>query len=86
MKVHELKIWHKYCIQIVLGYKTFEIRKNDRNYQVGDILHLKETNDDTDEYTGFEMFVIVKYIHEGLGLQEGYICMAFKTVEIKQSN
>ena len=83
MKVHELKIKHMYCINVVNHLKTFEIRKNDRDFKVDDILHLKETHDCSDIYTGFEMFVKVVYIHEGLGLQDGYVCMTIKEVLIR---
>lgn len=38
MKLHELKIKHEYLVDITLGLKTFEIRKNDRDYQVGDLI------------------------------------------------
>ena len=84
MKVHELKIKHEYCIQIVVGAKSFEIRKNDRNFQSGDILHLKEIDDETGEYTGFELFVKVNHLHSGLGMQEGYVCMSIKKVRIEE--
>lgn len=38
---HVLKILPEYFEAVALGKKPFEIRKNDRNYQVGDqvILH-----------------------------------------------
>lgn len=78
MKVHELKILHKYCIALVTKEKSFEIRKNDRDFRVGDILHLKEIEDESKEYTGFEMFLKVNYIHQGLGLEDGYVCMSVK--------
>jgi len=78
LKVHELKIKQKYFIDILISGKRFEIRKNDRGFQVGEILHLKAIDDDTNEYTGFEMFVKILYIHEGLGLQEGYACMSIE--------
>jgi ASC-1-like (ASCH) protein len=39
---HELKIYPKYFEDVILGKKTFEIRKNDRKYCVGDVLLLKE--------------------------------------------
>lgn len=42
MKTHELKILSKYFWDIVVEQKTFEIRKNDRDFQVGDRLILKE--------------------------------------------
>lgn len=39
---HELKCWPEYFARIGTGQKTFEIRRNDRDFQVGDILILKE--------------------------------------------
>ncbi|EKE9396609.1 DUF3850 domain-containing protein, partial [Listeria monocytogenes] len=44
-EVHELKILPEYYEDIVAGRKTFEIRKNDRDFQVGDYLILKEFKD-----------------------------------------
>ena len=85
MKVHELKILKKYALPLITGHKTFEIRKNDRNFQTEDILHLKEIDDETKEYTGFEMFLKVIYIHQGLGLEDGYVCMSVKRIEFVQS-
>lgn len=38
MKLHELKIKRKYFDAILEGKKTFELRKNDRDYQVGDLI------------------------------------------------
>lgn len=55
------------------GLKKFELRKNDRNFQVNDILYLKETVSGT--YTGREISsLVIKYIlHGGKGgLAEGY--------------
>lgn len=36
MTTHRLKIFVKYADAIMSGAKTFEIRKNDRGYEVGD--------------------------------------------------
>lgn len=41
MKTHELKLDDKYFDEVKSGKKNFEIRKNDRNFQVGDILELR---------------------------------------------
>ena len=41
MEKHELKLDTKYFEDIKSGKKNFEIRKNDRNFEVGDILELK---------------------------------------------
>ncbi|EEJ42664.1 DUF3850 domain-containing protein [Leuconostoc mesenteroides] len=40
MKIHELKLDTFYFYDVKSGLKTFEIRKNDRDYQVGDVLAL----------------------------------------------
>lgn len=42
MTVHKLKLFPEYFDAVANGIKTFEIRKNDRDYKVGDTLHLYE--------------------------------------------
>jgi hypothetical protein len=39
---HELKVIPPYFDSLVAGTKTFEVRKNDRAYQKGDVLRLRE--------------------------------------------
>ena len=46
MKLHELKILHKYLLDVDLGNKTFELRKNDRDYQVGDLIRFIDIRED----------------------------------------
>ena len=41
MKHHYLKILPEYYEAVKSGDKTFEVRKNDRDYQVNDVLHLQ---------------------------------------------
>ena len=40
--LHELKIWPQYYCRVADGSKTFEIRVNDRAFQSGDTVILKE--------------------------------------------
>lgn len=37
-KIHEVKTNPEYFEEVFMGRKTFEIRLNDRNYQVNDFL------------------------------------------------
>lgn len=39
---HELKIWPQYYCRVADGSKTFELRKNDRGFQPGDVVNLRE--------------------------------------------
>jgi hypothetical protein len=49
--IHSLKCWPEYFQAIKSGKKTFEIRYNDRNYQVGDFLELHEFDPEENRYT-----------------------------------
>ncbi|MDT9683339.1 DUF3850 domain-containing protein [Streptomyces sp. TRM76323] len=40
MKIHELKLDSKFWNDVRSGIKTFEIRKNDRKFKVGDVIAL----------------------------------------------
>lgn len=42
MKTHELKLDINYFEDVKSGLKNFEIRRNDRDFRVGDILELKK--------------------------------------------
>lgn len=46
MAVHELKIWPVYYQAVRNGSKTFELRKNDRGFQKGDRVVLREFDPD----------------------------------------
>ena len=59
---HELKTWRRYFDPVWRGAKPFEIRSNDRGFQVGDELWLRETKDDTEHYTGREVIVTITYV------------------------
>lgn len=59
MKLHELKIKAKYYLDIVGGGKTFEIRKDDRDYKVGDLIKFNVIQTEKDkEHDCFEYHII----------------------------
>lgn len=62
---HDLKTWPEYFGAIERGEKRFELRKNDRNFQAGDLLRLREWNPSEEKYTGREMTVTVTYLVQG---------------------
>lgn len=85
---YELKIYPKYFEDVILGKKTFEIRKNDRKYCVGDVLLLKEW--DNIKYSGQEAKAEVIYLLDDrfIGIQPGYVVMGIELVteDIEERN
>lgn len=83
MAEHELKTWPTYFEHVVSGLKTFEIRRNDRQYTPGDVLVLREWIPGVGEYTGREVRKQVGYVLHGgqFGLKSGYVAMALSTVD-----
>lgn len=80
MKSHKLKTHVEYYKLVVSGEKNWELRLNDRNYEVGDQLILEEYDKDKKEYTGFSTSRIVTYILKDaphFGLRGGYCIMSF---------
>ena len=74
-KVHHIKLGATFFEEVASGEKTFELRKNDRDYKKGDILEMMEFKDGKN--TGRTVRVLVTYIlEEFAGLEDGYCIMA----------
>ncbi|MFA6321796.1 MAG: DUF3850 domain-containing protein [Candidatus Omnitrophota bacterium] len=84
--IHELKTDPEVFQSVCDGFKTFEIRLDDRGFKVGDDLLLKETFYTGEEmkqgkplqYTGRDYYSHVNYILRGpcFGLADGWVIMS----------
>ena len=76
MKIHTLKVESKYFVDIKVGRKTFELRKNDRDYQIGDEVLLNEIDINGDK-TCHSIAKTIGYILYGgkLGLHKDYVIL-----------
>ena len=72
MTMHKLKIINHFLERLIRGVKTCEIRKNDRDYQVGDTLAFVDKRLNQDVY--FE----ITHVHSGIGMADGYVCLSLK--------
>lgn len=80
---HELKTWQSYFHALADGTKTFELRRDDRGFQVGDTLRLRETEYGSGRYTGREERRVITYIlrrEEDLGLIDGFAILSLGNV------
>ncbi len=79
---HCLKILKQFMPRIRSGQKTFEIRKNDRDYQVGDILRLYEYDPSSSvqwAYEGRNPSIIAKVVYMTTAYQqEGYCVLGIE--------
>ena len=59
---HSIKIASRYYEAVLRKDKKFEIRKDDRGYQVGDTVILEEWDDEKEQYTGRWQQVEISYV------------------------
>jgi hypothetical protein len=80
IKWHILKTWPEHWQAVYDGRKTFEVRKDDRGFAVGDGLHLKEWNPLTSSYTGRFCCRRVTHILQGgqFGVEPCFVVMAIR--------
>lgn len=86
MRTHELKTWPSFFAAVRDGSKTFEVRRNDRDFVVGDVLRLCEWDPCADrvacsvlvrgvgDYTGLTHEMRVTYVLRGgeFGIEAGF--------------
>ena len=79
MMHHELKILPQWFDAVANGDKAVELRKNDRDYRVGDTLILQEWDADVKTYTGRTVTRLVTHMvldTEFEGLAPGYCALS----------
>lgn len=81
MTIHELKILPEYYKAQVEGKKNFEIRKNDRNYKIGDKLVLKEYDPETNSFTGQSFVTEITFITD-YQQKDGYVVLGTKDLAL----
>ena len=87
MRTHVLKSWPEFFERVLEGTKTFELRRNDRDFQVGDVLLLREWIPPAvrckpggaivaGSYTGREIYARVVYsLAHADGLDLGFVIL-----------
>lgn len=87
--MHFLKIEQIHLVRILQGDKLFEIRKNDRSFQVGDAIHflpLKSEVVDVYKYSEIIPDFIITSLYYGYGLQDGFVVLGIKREDAPQDS
>lgn len=71
---HELKVWPACFAAVLAGTKPFDVRFNDRNFEVGDALLLREYEPESEQYSGRTTERWVSYLLQGgsFGIEAGW--------------
>ena len=87
-KRHELKIQSFHFNDLLKGYKAAEVRFNDRDYQVGDVIYLHEI-DENEVSTGQGMNAEISHVLHGgqFGIEKGWCVLSLsKTTHLDAQN
>jgi len=81
-ETHELKTWPSYFNAVRNGTKTFEVRKADRPFKIGDTLLLKEYEPKSERYTGACVTKKISYILNGgqFGIESGFVILGLQNM------
>ena len=77
--LHDLKIAPEWFETVRSGVKTFEVRKDDRDFKPNDVLLLREF--DGTKYTGRQLKADVRFVLRGEYCREGYCIMSIVVQE-----
>lgn len=91
MRIHTLKIEDKYYYEIIDKNKRCEIRRNDRNYQVGEYIHFVDilghefkADVKPEEYRTYldKLFIITHVLKYEEGMNDDYVALSIEPVYI----
>lgn len=83
MRIHELKTWTDLYPAIESNAKRVEIRFNDRDFEAGDLLLLREYDPKEELHTGRSCWRRVTHVLQGgrFGLESLYVAMSLEVVD-----
>lgn len=87
-RMHCLKTWPEFFREVRAGNKTFEVRRDDRGFRVGDVLVLQEWDRHAQQYTGDMTARRVSYLLEGepFGIVRGFVVMGLEACDVEAPN
>lgn len=75
VEIHDLKIWPRFFPAVLDGRKRAEVRRDDRDFKVGDWLRLCEWDPEDQKYTGREVLRRIRYLTRPLPGADGLVLL-----------
>ena len=78
-QIHSIKCWPPYFGAIRRKEKNFDVRRDDRGYQKGDTVVLREWDQSSVRFTGNDEHRKIKFILTGgqFGIEPGFVVLGF---------
>lgn len=83
MKLHILKIKESYFLDVNRGRKKAELRQDDRQYEVGDLIHFVDVKGREINWFDSNLYEITHILRnvEEYGLKRGYAILSIEKVK-----
>ena len=84
---HEIKLKLDFVDAVNSGQKSFEVRKNDRGYQTGDLIRflpLDEDGDLMEDHPLHKKLFRITYLLSGWGIEKDYV--VFSIAEVRDAD
>ncbi|MFV0484353.1 MAG: DUF3850 domain-containing protein [Bacteroidales bacterium] len=83
--IHKLKLQQPFFDDVLYGRKTFEVRKDNRGFEVGDVVVLMEYEGDKPLQGSIKM--LITYILPGgqHGIEKGYVVLGLSKMDTGES-
>ncbi len=79
---HVVKCHPWFYQAIITNQKRFEVRKDDRNYENGDLITLREWDPGSSKYTGRDVVCRITYVLKGYpdAIKKGYCVFSIDVI------
>lgn len=87
MRTHAILIYEEFADDVLNHRKNFEVRKNDRKYQVGDCICFFPCQKKTEKVIAHELMkkrFRITYVLSGFGIKRGYVALGIEEITSEQ--
>jgi DNA-directed RNA polymerase subunit E'/Rpb7 len=75
---HNLKIKYEFAKLHFIGKKNWELRKNDRDFKIGDTIQFKIIEFENSSDWSYERIITNVFDDTSLGLKDGYVILSIE--------